>query len=194
MSNLVSLNETGSPVTTSLAIADGVGYEHKSVIQLVRQYVEDLREFGNIAFEMRNSTSGAGRPTEYALLNEQQATLLLTYFRNTDIVREFKKRLVKAFFELAEKVRTQVPQVPQSRMELLQMAMDAEQERLVLETQNKQLESKIEEDSSSVAREQEFNQLLKEADDEANKIPDTPITSADLIRLCKRDKSCRDNR
>ncbi|MEM7621263.1 MAG: hypothetical protein AAF228_12545 [Pseudomonadota bacterium] len=47
---------------------------------------------------------------------------------------------------------------------------------------------------SLLAREQEFNQLLKEADDEANKIPDTPITPADLIRLCKRDKSCRDNR
>jgi phage regulator Rha-like protein len=43
-------------------------------------------------------------------LNEQQATLLLTYLRNSEIVREFKKALVKAFYEL----KSQKPLSPQN--------------------------------------------------------------------------------
>lgn len=71
---LVALSQ-GQPVTTSLAIAEGVGNPHSSVIKLIRQNTSDLEEFGNIGFEIQNSTSGAGRPTEYAILNEQQSTL-----------------------------------------------------------------------------------------------------------------------
>lgn len=99
MSNIVTLNNIGQAVTTSLAIADGVGNSHATVIKLIRQNASDLEEFGVLDFK---SESTGGRPTEYAMLNEQQSTLLLTYMRNNDVVREFKKRLVKAFFELAE--------------------------------------------------------------------------------------------
>jgi len=95
-SGLVAL-VSGQPVTTSLAIASGVQADHSTVIKLVRTYQDDLGDFGLLDFK---SESRGGRPTEYALLNEQQATLLLTYMRNSDIVRAFKKRLVKAFFEL----------------------------------------------------------------------------------------------
>lgn len=102
---IVSLDSQGQAVTTSLAIAEGVGNPHSTVIKLVRQYASDLEDFGNIRFEIQNSTSGAGRPTEYAILNEQQSTLLMTYMRNNDVVREFKKKLVKAFYELANKAR-----------------------------------------------------------------------------------------
>ena len=37
-------------------------------------------------------------------LNEQQATLLITYLKNTAPVRKFKKNLVEAFFELRNEV------------------------------------------------------------------------------------------
>ena len=99
MINIVTLNNAGQAVTTSLAIADGVGNSHATVIKLIRQNASDLEEFGVLDFK---SESTGGRPTEYAMLNEQQSTLLLTYMRNNDVVREFKKRLVKAFFELAQ--------------------------------------------------------------------------------------------
>lgn len=106
MSNIVTLNNIGQAVTTSLAIADGVGNSHATVIKLIRQNVNDLEEFGPIGFEIQKGQplpqGGFAKPTEYAILNEQQSTLLLTYMRNNDVVREFKKRLVKAFFELAE--------------------------------------------------------------------------------------------
>ena len=37
-------------------------------------------------------------------LNEQQATLLITYLKNTEPVRRFKMNLVKAFFEMREEL------------------------------------------------------------------------------------------
>jgi phage regulator Rha-like protein len=46
--------------------------------------------------------SSGGRPEKIYFLNEQQATLLLTYLRNSKIVREFKKALVKEFYRLKE--------------------------------------------------------------------------------------------
>lgn len=96
----------GAAVTTSLAIAEGTQNEHASVILLVRRYLDDLREFGLVDFK---SESTGGRPTEIAVLNEQQSTLLLTYMRNSDIVRQFKKALVKAFWELAQKAQQPDP-------------------------------------------------------------------------------------
>lgn len=150
MNSIVTLNDTGCPVTTSLAIAEGVGNPHSSVIKLIRQNTSDLEEFGNIGFEIQNSTSGAGRPTEYAILNEQQSTLLLTYMRNNDVVREFKKRLVKAFFELAQ--QRQAPAVENlSRLEILQLAMQSEEERLRLEQEKRLLEHQLEEEAPLVA-------------------------------------------
>ncbi|WP_342029087.1 Rha family transcriptional regulator, partial [Streptococcus pneumoniae] len=38
------------------------------------------------------------------ILNEQQATFLITYLKNTETVRQFKLNLVKAFFEMREEL------------------------------------------------------------------------------------------
>lgn len=93
---IVSQNQAGDLVTNSIAIANGTQNDHASVIKLVRTYQGDIEDFGLLDFK---SESTGGRPTEFALLNEQQATLLLTYMRNSEIVRNFKKALVKAFYE-----------------------------------------------------------------------------------------------
>lgn len=103
MHPLVTMHH-GHPVTTSLIIAEGTDNDHASVIKLVRTYLVDLEEFGILDFKSENQIGNAGRPTEYALLNEQQATLLITYMRNSDVVRQFKKALVKAFYQLKEQV------------------------------------------------------------------------------------------
>lgn len=141
MSNIV-LIQNGEAVASSLVIAEGVGNPHASVIRLIRDNIDDLREFGPIGFEIQYSTSGAGRPTEYALLNEGQSTLLMTYMRNNDVVREFKKRLVKAFMELKSGSRQQGPEL--TRLEILQLAI-ASEERVL------QLEAKAQEDAPKVA-------------------------------------------
>lgn len=49
MSELVLLHHN-EPMTTSEAIAEGVELAHKTVIQLVRKYVDDLNSFGRVAF------------------------------------------------------------------------------------------------------------------------------------------------
>lgn len=105
MTSLVTLSG-GTAVTSTLTIADNTDNDHASVIKLVRTYIADLREFGGVGFEIQTfATGGGNQQREFAELNEQQATLLLTYMRNSPIVRSFKKSLVRAFFEMAQKVK-----------------------------------------------------------------------------------------
>lgn len=141
--NLVK-NQDGEPVTTSLIIAEGVGNEHRAVLQLVRQNINDFEEFGGVAFEMHPfETAGGTQKRTVAVLNREHAMLLMTYMRNTQIVRDFKKRLIKAFIELERQVKQ--PNIDGSqitRLELIEIAMNAETERLALEAKNKELEPK----------------------------------------------------
>lgn len=93
-------------VTDSVTLAEGTGNQHEAVIKLVRTYQADLEEFGGVGFEIVPfETAGGTQTREVALLNEHQATLLLTYMRNMPRIREFKKQLVKAFFSMAEQLR-----------------------------------------------------------------------------------------
>lgn len=135
---LVSIQE-GEARTTSLVMAEGTDNEHASVILLVRKYQADLEEFGLLDFK---SESSAGRPTEYATLNQEQATLLMTYMRNTEIIRTFKKALVKAFFDLARRQNQSLNPANLSRLQLLEMAIQSEQERLALECKVAEIEPK----------------------------------------------------
>lgn len=100
MSEIVTLHHN-EPMTTSLAIADGVELEHASVMKLARNHLERLAKFGEVGFEIRFNPQG--KPTEFFYLNEQQSTFLVTLMRNTPIVLDFKEALVRAFFELREK-------------------------------------------------------------------------------------------
>lgn len=143
---LVFAGTDGEPFTTSLVIAAETGNEHRAVLQLIRNNLDDLNEVGTSAFEMRKS---AGRPTEYAVLDEPAATLLITYMRNNDIVRAFKKRLVAAFFAMRQMLTEQAarPTIDGNaitRLELIQIAHNAETERLALEAENKVLAPKAE--------------------------------------------------
>jgi len=90
-------------ITTSLAVAAGCEVQHKNVLATVRRYKVEFEEFGEIAFETRFNPQG--RSTEIALLNEDQATFLITLFRNTPIVLRFKLRLVKAFRQAINEIQ-----------------------------------------------------------------------------------------
>ncbi|MDH6199247.1 phage regulator Rha-like protein [Mycobacterium frederiksbergense] len=92
---LVFLSSEGEPITTSLVIATETGNEHASVIKLIRDNTADLSDVGTLRFEIAKS---GGRPTEFAELDEPAAALLMTYLRNSPVVKDFKKRLVSGFF------------------------------------------------------------------------------------------------
>lgn len=133
----------GEPFTTSLVIAAETGNEHRAVIQLIRNYVDDLNEVGTSAFQMRKS---GGRPTEYAELDEPAAALLMTYLKNTAVIRDFKKRLVAGFYAMRQQLaeRPVIDGNSITRMELIEIARNAELERLALEAENKELAPKAE--------------------------------------------------
>jgi phage regulator Rha-like protein len=102
----------GQALTTSEIIAQGVGVQHKNILALVRNYQADFETFGVFAFETRKvENPQGGRPETFAILNEQQATLLVTYCKNTETVRKFKVALVKAFYEMRQQLHPQCPVV-----------------------------------------------------------------------------------
>lgn len=104
VSNLVEVSED-QPVTTSLIIAQTLGREHDSVILLVRKHEAALGEFGNVVYDrFEIGRVGAIKPLAVAILNEQQATLLISFMSNTPKVVDFKIRLVKAFYEMRMKL------------------------------------------------------------------------------------------
>ena len=100
MNDLVILKKD-DVFTTSEVIANGTNSSYRSVQRLIEKYQKDLSEFGKVRFEitpLKESKTKQNR--KIYLLNEQQTTLLMTYMKNTMIVREFKKALVKEFFEM----------------------------------------------------------------------------------------------
>ncbi|HAP2818499.1 TPA: transcriptional regulator [Enterococcus faecalis] len=88
------------PFTTSKIIAEYAEIEHRAVRQLIRTYEKDLNEFGKTTFEMSKINKGRGRKKKFYHLNEEQATLLITYLDNTEPVRRFKKALVRQFYDM----------------------------------------------------------------------------------------------
>ena len=87
--------------TNSKVIAEGTNVKHHAVQQIISKYESDFLEFGQVAFEMRPVRYSKGTNEEKIyLLNEEQATLLMTYMRNSEITRKFKKELVRQFYSM----------------------------------------------------------------------------------------------
>ena len=101
MSNFV-VEYDGTPSVSHTIIAQNTDNEVSSVKRLIDNHLSDFKEFGVLSFEMTKplNTELGGRPSKIYYLNEPQATLLLTYLQNTPIVREFKKALIKEFYQI----------------------------------------------------------------------------------------------
>lgn len=100
MYELVEVREN-DVFTNSKVIAEGTNVKHHAVQQIISKYESDFAEFGQVAFEMRavKYSKGTNKEKIY-LLNEEQATLLMTYMRNSEITRKFKKELVRQFYAM----------------------------------------------------------------------------------------------
>ena len=101
--NLVYLDGKKEPYTTSEIIAECADVQHHTITRLIRENKDDFEALGILGFKT-HKLDGRGQPKKAYILNEQQATLLITYLKNTEPVREFKKNLVKAFFEMRDEL------------------------------------------------------------------------------------------
>ena len=109
MLNLVFYTDNtlkAEPYTTPEVIAANTGTKRKSILDLINRNKEHLERFGVLRFEMAKppKNSKGGRPRKIYHLNEQQATLLITFLDNTPQVELFKVALVKQFYEMRDEL------------------------------------------------------------------------------------------
>lgn len=149
MAEIIKLTN-GNPVVDSIIIAEGVQVQHKNVVELTRKYISDFQAFGPLAFETRKGKAlpqgGFAKSTEVALFNENQAMLLFTYLKNTEIARTFKIRLVQAFSDCRDalaRAKASTPALPDYPTALRQLASSLEKQAA--------LEHQVAEDAPKVA-------------------------------------------
>ena len=95
-SNAIALTATTIEARVdSRLLAKRLGIHHHNLFAQVKSHKADFKEFGKVPFQTEALPSGQSE--KFALLNEDQAHLLLTYSRNTAKVRALKVQLVKAF-------------------------------------------------------------------------------------------------
>lgn len=109
MLNLVFYTDNtlkAEPYTTPEIIANNTGNDLYNINRLIRNKKSSLERFGVLGFEIRKppKESKGGRPRKIYHLNEQQATLLITFLDNTPQVELFKVALVKQFYEMRDEL------------------------------------------------------------------------------------------
>lgn len=97
-----TLNLYDEPFTTAEMIERYSGVKRRSINKIITTNKSDLEEFGVLRFQIAKPMKGSkgGRPKKIYQLNEEQATLLITYLDNTPKVRAFKKELVRQFYAM----------------------------------------------------------------------------------------------
>lgn len=100
MNKLVYLKKDDA-FTDSLVIANGTGVEHRKIKASIKRHHDQLEKFGKLSAPYRAESTG-GRPEEYYVLNESQATFLVTLLKNTEVVINFKAELVRQFYKMRE--------------------------------------------------------------------------------------------
>ncbi len=88
---------TKEPRIDSRLLAQYLYNKHQSLFELIKNYRADFEELGLLRFQTGEVT--VGRPEKFAMLNEDQSILALSYCKNTPRVRKLKVILVKAFGE-----------------------------------------------------------------------------------------------
>jgi len=124
MSNLSVTERDDVLVVDSRLVAEQLDIEHESFIRNLKKHKTCIESrFGVIRFEIGKPLTGSkgGRPQDYALLTEPQATVLMTLCKNTERVVECKLELVDAF-EKAKQVIKQV--IPAQSQEIERMKLE----------------------------------------------------------------------
>ena len=100
--NIVYIDGKKEPYTLSSIVAECTNLQHHTITKTIRKHQARFEQFGKVGFKIQAMESGQN--TKDYILNEQQATLLVTFLKNTEQVANFKTNLVKAFFEMREEL------------------------------------------------------------------------------------------
>lgn len=93
------------PFTTSDVVAKWTGNNYRSIQRIIEKQLPRLERFGRVRFEITPlQTRGGMQNHKVYYLNEPQATLLVTFLKNTDIVADFKTELVRQFYAIREEL------------------------------------------------------------------------------------------
>lgn len=104
---LVYMDGKKEPYTLSSIVADCAEIKHRHLKILLNKHREDFESFGKVQFKI--SPSKSGQNVRDYILNEQQATLMITYLRNTVIYQllsicRFKREFKQDVYLLRTKV------------------------------------------------------------------------------------------
>ena len=106
------VTDKSEPQIDSRIIAASLGVKHKNTFALIQDFKTDFEQLGKVRFKTEALPSG--QSGKFAMLNEDQCYLLLTYSRNSKHVRALKVKLVKAFSEARRALETmRVEYLPQ---------------------------------------------------------------------------------
>lgn len=90
------------PFTTTKVISEFSEVSHRYIKKQISSHTEAFLSFGLLVAYATESTGG--RPEEITKLNEQQAYFLMTLLKNTPMVVEFKRQLVRCFFLMRQEL------------------------------------------------------------------------------------------
>lgn len=86
--------------TNSEIIANGTNNSHRAIVAIIKKYSDDILYFGELSHHLKWSDNSHNIKTIIYDLNEEQATFVITLLRNSKVVVEFKKNLVKQFYQM----------------------------------------------------------------------------------------------
>jgi len=114
MNNIITLCPVKNEARVdSRLLAGHLGIQHKNALELIDKHKNNFEELGRVAFQTRPfETNGGVQKQRIALLNEDQAYLLLTFSRNTPQVVDLKVELVKAFSRFRREQQTEADYLP----------------------------------------------------------------------------------
>lgn len=117
------------PFTTSKIVAEITGIRHDKIKASITKNQNALETFGLLVSYGGESTGG--RPEILYRLNEQQATLLITFLKNTPVVIAFKTELVRQFFVMRSELncrhveRAQLNPIRREMTDVIQQVTDS---------------------------------------------------------------------
>lgn len=136
---IVFKSEKGNAVTNSLLIADKFEKDHKHVLESIRNLVA---ENSAAKFFYESTYVNRGKTYPMYIMNRDGFSLLVMGFTGEKAL-EFKIEYINAFNKMEAQLKALNPG-NMSRLQLIEIALEAEKGRLKLEAENKQLRPKAE--------------------------------------------------